>query len=348
MINNLIISLRNTNTLTVFNSDSRHHVTPEAIANWDVKQVQTVKETTDAPSDVVTWNGTETLPVFIYLSSSSTIENNVDGISTTALPDDFGLENKTDNLAPITGVIIGNNFTDLVTMGTTTNLALSSSLQLNLFSILIITISGGGLFGNINALILLNRKSIKKTPCRTILIAVALSDSINLLVAYPAYFNVNAYYTWGCITRTYAYILSLYFSKFLIMGISLERFLLICFPMKAKTILKNTNTEMIYCIVSFLVIVASFSYGPHFYRLVPIQTPAHNVLTYQCALTDQGNSYAINVFGWIEIGFSLIPTVVIIVTTTSMIVTLIRSCGLGGRNDSENSAEKNAWVSLIH
>ena len=185
---------------------------------------------------------------------------------------------------------------------------------------------------------------MKNLACRFLLTALTGTDSIYLIVAYPKIFNVNIPYTWVCQAMNYAIIFSIYSSKFIIMGISLERFLVICFPMQAKTIV-NQKAEIIYCIISSIVLVAGHSYGPHFFRSAPFQTNDGQI--HQCVFSDQGLWYLFNVGVWIEFGLTLIPTVVIIVCTISMIVALVRSSSLTGRVDNSNNVKNNAQVSLI-
>lgn len=295
-----------------------------------VTPVTDILTITDAPPDAVTCNVTETPPILIGLSNSPL--RNADGDISTS-------DSQVDEFATVTRVEIHNNYSDMVTSGTNSGLW-SFTTEANFFSILFLTICGGGLFGNTISLILLNRKSIKQLPCRLILIVLTCNDSLYLLVAYPVLWQVVTYYTWICIADMYAFIFTVYYSKFLIMGISLERFIVICFPMKAKTFI-NRKIEMMYCIISLLAIVAGWSYGPHFQEAVPFQTKYG--ISYQCALTTPGVSYLSSVGVWLQLCFTLIPTVVAIVCTITMIVALVRSCTLSGKNDS--SAKKNVMVS---
>jgi hypothetical protein len=122
-----------------------------------------------------------------------------------------------------------------------------------------------GTVGNIVSIIVLRRPKVRKAVCSFYFIALAASD---LLVLYTGLLRQWIYYTFnfdvrhlgtaGCKLHTWLVYFSLHFSSWILVAVTIERIMLVWFPIVAKTTCtKRTVTINIIAICICLLLVNS-------------------------------------------------------------------------------------------
>jgi hypothetical protein len=191
-----------------------------------------------------------------------------------------------------------------------------------------------GIIGNIFSIIVFTRSSARSIQISSCLTVLAVSDLITLsgLLRYSirALFLVDIYLNEvGCKLHQFLLDSSMEFSSWILVILTVQRAISVCYPYKARTICTKKKTNVFICITSIalLAINSHLLYGVTLKRLV--DSDGNLVLKYCGLINKQYAEFYVNMYERLEIVrcsvYCFIPGFVITSGNILIIVKVLRS-----------------------
>ncbi|XP_062571338.1 cysteinyl leukotriene receptor 1-like [Saccostrea cucullata] len=164
-----------------------------------------------------------------------------------------------------------------------------------------------GAFGNTASIFILTRRSFRKSTCMFYLTMLSVADLMVLYTALLRFWIRSAFSVdirtlslWSCKIHAFLVYFAMDFSSWVLMTVTLDRFVLVCFPFKAHLFSTMKKAPYVLLIVVlFLIFVNS-----HFFATVTIKDTS---CTYE-------NEITMKVWPWVDlIVCNLIPFLVMLV-----------------------------------
>ena len=176
-----------------------------------------------------------------------------------------------------------------------------------------------GTFGNIFSFIILRRRVMSKLSTYIYLAVLSLADTFVLYVGLMrmwvgelAGFDLRDQHDWLCkITVMLLYISSDY-SVWLIIAVTVERYIVVCHPLKASSLCNNSRAKK----VIFLILFLTFAINVHFLWTIEIhyESLGNNQTKGKCLGTRDHEVLVDQIWPWVDaVLYSFLPFVVIMV-----------------------------------
>ncbi|XP_064609468.1 probable G-protein coupled receptor 139 [Liolophura sinensis] len=190
-----------------------------------------------------------------------------------------------------------------------------------------------GTFGNILTILILCRKSMWKMSSSPYLVVLGVADIVVLYTGllrqwlrYVVDTDIRELSPVVCRLHIFSVYVSIDYSVWILVAVSVERFIGVCFPFKAKTFCTRRRTQItlfvIFCLLAILNSHFFFGFGSSFDNStgVPVLISHCTVLTNEYALFTE------NIWPWVDLAvFSMIPFCLIIVCNISLIFRVVYS-----------------------
>ncbi|XP_052777447.1 galanin receptor type 2-like [Mya arenaria] len=213
-----------------------------------------------------------------------------------------------------------------------------------------------GIVGNLLSVVVFLRQMRKVTSTVVFLFTLALSDIVILLcgplrnwIRFTWDVDIRLMSDTGCRLQVYVTYLSLHFSSWLLVAVTLERAISVILPHRVKLICTPKNA-FAYTLILFLVLAALNTVNIVMYSL-------NGVKNLNCApKTAEYRSFRDNIFEWIDLAVSFaIPFIILLAGNAVIIHHLQRSrsrrdqlmAGQGDRQDASGRYSRSVSVLLI-
>ena len=187
-----------------------------------------------------------------------------------------------------------------------------------------------GTFGNVFSFIILRRRAMVKVSSYHYLASLAVADSLVLYIGLLRLWlgeltgmDFHDSSNWVCkLTVSFGYTAS-DLSVWLIIAVTVERYIVVCFPLKASTMI---NTSRAKRVIGFLVLLM-FSINLHFMWTVEIvQRPVDGKNVSNCEASPQHQHLVNEVWPWVDACiYSFVPFIVILVLNILIICEVVEA-----------------------
>lgn len=183
-----------------------------------------------------------------------------------------------------------------------------------------------GTVGGIMILITMGRKSIRMTSSCDYFRALAVVDILVLYIGLMRYWlralinvDIRKLSNWSCKLHYFSVYSLTHYSAWILVAVSIERFISVCFPFKARL----TCTQLSSRITLTVLLVAIFGFNAHFFwtRGERVRTFG-NVTSYSPCKVTSPIYYDFDDYIWPWIDFSLlsfVPAIVMIICSLSIV-----------------------------
>lgn len=189
-----------------------------------------------------------------------------------------------------------------------------------------------GTLGNIMSMVVLSRKSMRNMSGAVYLIVLSLAD---IAVLYTGllrqwmnyYFDIDVRYlsNWGCKVHLFMVYTSLDFSVWLVVAVTVDRFILVYFPLKAKSMC-NRNIEMISIVVIFCCLALFNSHYLYGLDVKEIQQANSTVISICEPINESYEHFSSYVWPWLDLcAFFAFPFAILIISNVGIIYKLLPS-----------------------
>lgn len=188
-----------------------------------------------------------------------------------------------------------------------------------------------GIFGNIVSFLILMRRSMRKLSTYVYLAVLSVTDTLILLIGLlPLWIGeltdlvMRDQSDWICkLTNVAGYTASDY-SVWLIIAVTVERYIAVCHPLKAPTMCSRRRAVM----VIILMLLTFLLLNIHFFWTVEVHTYTHNNddYAYQCEGTANFTKLVQDIWPWVDAFlYSFLPFVVISVINSLIIHQVVQA-----------------------
>ena len=201
-----------------------------------------------------------------------------------------------------------------------------------------------GTFGNFTSLIVMIRRGPRKDSGALLLAVLAVSDIIELYFGAmwqfvyaitKNYIDFDVYI--DCGAGWFFYFFSYQYSAWLLVIITTERFICVCFPLKTVSLVTIRNVRVAVCVVGFIIFCINF---PHFVVIKVI----HEADYAWCGPVGERNEHYIHhIWPYIDMmTYCFIPAFTMFLMNTSIIIKLISQTSGRKIRQTENVSQSNA------
>ncbi|XP_069138625.1 thyrotropin-releasing hormone receptor-like [Argopecten irradians] len=190
-----------------------------------------------------------------------------------------------------------------------------------------------GTFGNVLSFIIMMRREMRQTPTFFYLATLAVADTVVLyLSALKTWIRIMTGFellhmsTAACKTFIFTIHFSLHLSAWLIVAVTIERFLAVWFPLRANRMCSLSRAKFVtFMIVLTFVLVNVYLFWTAELLLDPSRPPGSQAI---CAAYAYEN-FVCNVFPWVNLLlYSFLPFGILLVFNSLIVVSLVRNKGI--------------------
>ncbi|XP_041363533.1 growth hormone secretagogue receptor type 1-like [Gigantopelta aegis] len=203
-----------------------------------------------------------------------------------------------------------------------------------------------GLVGNVLAIIVLSRPSMKRTTTSLYLRFLAAFDSLVLYTGLMRQwfmhlldYDIREHNSVACKIHTWVVYWATYTSAWLLVSVTLERCVSVWFPHKVKLIFTKRKTYII--IVTVIVFMAGLSAHYLFGRGFIIKTEDNETIVDLCDnISENYNYFDLEIWSWVDYSiYSVIPSFILAVCNISIIYRVVSISRHGLQNENENTIQ---------
>lgn len=227
---------------------------------------------------------------------------------------------------------------DGVSLNTTIPTSLSQKLQeyrdynlaMDLITYVMPIIIFTGTVGNIFSFMVMMRREMRQTPTFFYLAMLAIADSMVLFVsAFKSWlrtvsgFELSHINAFGCKLTMFLVHFSIQFSAWLIVAVTIERFLAVWFPLKANAMCSISRAKFI----TFMIAVIFILINVHIFWTAQLLVTRQSLdgSNYICAAYAYEN-FVCKIFPWVNLVlYSFLPCLILIVLNVLIIICLLKT-----------------------
>ncbi|XP_021368428.1 growth hormone secretagogue receptor type 1-like [Mizuhopecten yessoensis] len=190
-----------------------------------------------------------------------------------------------------------------------------------------------GTFGNVLSFIIMMRREMRQTPTFFYLAALAVADTvvlylsalktwIRLITGFELLHISNA----SCKTFIFTIQFSLHFSAWLIVAVTIERFLAVWFPLRANRMCSLSRAKF----VTFMIALTFALVNVYLFWTAELLTdPSRPEGSQDICAAYAYKNFVCNVFPWVNLLlYSFLPFVILLVFNSLIVVSLVRNKGI--------------------
>ncbi|XP_064609469.1 probable G-protein coupled receptor 139 [Liolophura sinensis] len=194
-----------------------------------------------------------------------------------------------------------------------------------------------GTFGNIVTIVVLCRKSMWKISSSPYLVVLGVADIVVLYTGllrqwlrYVADIDIRELSPVVCKLHIFSVYTTVDFSVWILVAVSVERFIFVCFPFKAKRVCTRRRAMISLALILLALVILN---SHHFYGFGSVYNePSFNdtespvLISYCEYLFDDYGTFYQEIWPWIDLSvFSMVPFCIIVVCNISLITKIVRS-----------------------
>ncbi|WAR11491.1 GHSR-like protein [Mya arenaria] len=184
-----------------------------------------------------------------------------------------------------------------------------------------------GTFGNVMTFLILRNKAMTRQSTNLFLAALAIADSIVLFVGLLRRWlgdilqmDIQSESDWLCKAVSVLGYSSSQFSVWLIIAVTIERFLVVSHPLHTSRYCNLTRAKRIICLIAFLIVAINF----HFLFTVSVHEHEHGLKS--CDSAPQFRLLVTVIWPWIDASlYALLPFLLIVVCNTLIIIQTLKA-----------------------
>ena len=216
-----------------------------------------------------------------------------------------------------------------------------------------------GTFGNIFSFLILRNKTMTRQSTNSFLSTLALADSVVLFVGLLrrwvdaiAGVDIQAESIWLCKTISMLTYSSSHFSVWLIIAVTIERYIAVSQPLHASRYCNSSRAKRIIALLALIFILLNL----HFLWTVTLTNRTHGTkVSHKCEAVHKFVFFVTNVWPWIDAAlYSLVPFILIIAFNVLIIIQTLRATSWRGEaqkgplmNVEKRSNDKNAKLTIM-
>ncbi|XP_052817936.1 probable G-protein coupled receptor 139 [Mya arenaria] len=184
-----------------------------------------------------------------------------------------------------------------------------------------------GTFGHVMTFLIFRNKAMKRQSTNLFLAALAIADSIVLFVGLLRRWldillemDIQSESDWLCKTVSVLGYSSSQFSVWLIIAVTIERYLVVSHPLHTSRYCNLTRAKRIICLIALLIVAINF----HLLFTVSVQEHEHGLKS--CHSAPQFNVLVTIVWPWIDASlYALLPFLLIVIFNTLIITQTLKA-----------------------
>lgn len=206
-------------------------------------------------------------------------------------------------------------------------------------------IIGIGTIGNVLSFVVMMRREMRQAPTFFYLAALAVTDTIVLYmsalktwVRVVADFELLHISNAGCKTFMFIIHFSLHFSAWIIVAVTIERFLAVWFPLRANTMCSLSRAKFVTFMIALIFVLVNL----YVFWTAELLNSPHTLDGSEkiCAAYAYENIVC-TVFPWVNLLlYSFIPFVTLLVFNSLIVVSLVRNKGIFSNLTKEDRAAR--------